>query len=127
MARDTPSSTLSSPTIVQESSPNPNDYIVQVEDSHGEIEHNGGNADSEEDRTVVSQGMSLNLPVLKRPSNERRTIGENPAFKALELLSRASRSTPLSSYSQRLQRRGRQEDASPTKCEHFPMFHGLLN
>ncbi|KAL8819761.1 MAG: hypothetical protein Q9191_007664, partial [Dirinaria sp. TL-2023a] len=58
MARDTPSSTLSSPTIVQESSPNPNDHIINVEDDHEESQNKEGNTDSEEDRTVVSQEPS---------------------------------------------------------------------
>lgn len=58
MARDTPSSTLSSPTIVQDSSPDPNDHIVNVEDDHEESQHKEANVDSEEDRTVVSQDPS---------------------------------------------------------------------
>ena len=58
MVQDTPSSTTSSPTLVQEPSPHPNDCILKVEDAHGEIESKEGNADNVIDKTAASQGAS---------------------------------------------------------------------
>ena len=56
MAHDAVSSTVSSPTIVQEPSPNPNDYIISVEHVHEGNGRDEGRTDGEESRTAISPG-----------------------------------------------------------------------
>ena len=64
VAENTASSPALAPVTVQESSPNPNDLIIRVEDAHGDNGHDQRSADSEEVGVASSPGIILCFLVL---------------------------------------------------------------
>ena len=57
VVRESGSSAQSSPTIVQQPSPDPNDFVIKVEEGHEDGDSKEKSVDDDQSRTAIDRGI----------------------------------------------------------------------